>query len=443
MTIKLKIALYNTLLVSIIVCLVLAFMMSNSNIVINATTKNQLQFIVHENAEEIEWERGKIELDDVNFYENHITTLIYSYDGYLIEGFIPNIDAFVVPLSHGVVNEISIDGVSYFIYDYFVSHSRYDGVYVRGIVSVVEIFDSFETLFLITMYSLPIFIILAGLGSYFISKKLMKPLEKIIMTAQDISNGNELDRRIDLGSGNDEMHYLATTFDIMFEKLEKSFVLEKQFSTDVSHELRTPTAVILAECEFNLKDTSLDEKIDALKSIQYQAQKMQQLINALLNLIRLDNGIQKMHFEEIDLTELIAIVCEEHEMLLSENQKLIFEDNETIICKVDYAMFVRVLSNLIDNGFKYGKDDSFVKISLKKIEEDKILITIEDNGIGISEEHLDNIFNRFYQVDSSRTSKKNSMGLGLCMVKQIVKLHNGSITVTSKENVGTTFSIVL
>lgn len=444
MSLKLKIALYNTLLVGIIVALVLAFMMSNSDFAIESTTKNQLMNTVHENAEEVEWDDGELELDDIKFYSNHITTLVYSHDGYLLEGYISNLEDFIQPLLDGEVTNVDIDGVNYLIYDYFVSSNRYDGVYIRGIVSSVEAFDIVRLLFSITVIALPVFILLAGIGSYIISKKSMKPLDKIVDTAHEISNGDELSRRIDLGVGNDEIHNLANTFDDMFAKLEQAFLSEKQFSSDVSHELRTPIAVILAECECNLKDEICEQdRIEALKTIQSQGKKMQHLITALLNLIRLDNGVYKMNIEAVDISELIAIVCEEQETLLPSDRKLITDLQEQLICNIDYSMIIRVISNLIDNGIKYGKNNGFVKISLKD-QGETVLVTVEDNGIGIQNEHLEKIFNRFYQVDTARTSDtSNSMGLGLSMVAQIIKLHNGTINVESEKNVGSKFFITL
>lgn len=445
MSIKLKLALYNTFLMSIVVILVLVFMNSISSTVVENTTKNQLKFIVHDNAEEIEWDDGKLELDDISFNENHVTTLIYSKDGYHIAGNISHIEEFNVPLTHGEITPITVAGINFIIYDYLVPSKKHEDIFIRGIVSLSEVTETVETLFYLTFCTLPLMIIFAGLGSYFISKKSMKPLEKIIDTANEISNGDDLSRRIDLGEGKDELHNLSETFDTMFGKLEKAFMAEKQFTSDVSHELRTPIAVILAECECSLNDTNdtSNTDTDAIKSIQSQAKKMQALTTALLNFIRMDNGIHKPNLEEVDLSELISLVCEEQESLLPENKKIITDLPETLLCNLDYGMMIRVLSNLIDNGFKYGKEDGFVKITLQE-QEEFILLSIEDNGIGIKNEHIENIFNRFYQVDTSRNkTNQSSMGLGLSMVEQIIKCHNGTITVDSTHDIGTCFNITL
>lgn len=447
MSIKLKIALYNTFLVSFVMILVLVFMMSISNSVLSAGTLSQLKYMVRENAEEVEWKGSKLDLDDINLYDNHISTLVYSQDGFHLLGYTAHIEELSqIPLTHGVEASIQVDGVEYLLYDFYVEE-RGEGVYLRGVASVLEVSATVETLFFLTLLALPVFILLAGLGSYGIAKKSMKPLEKIIDTAQDISHGDDLSRRIALSGGKDEIHHLAETFDTMFSQLEQAFLSEKRFSSDVSHELRTPTAVILAECECSLKgEPSSEELREALSSVQRQGKKMQQLITALLNLTRLDNGVHKANFQEVDFSELVLLVCEEQESLLEMSQgacRLETEVPSGIVCQMDYGMMIRVLSNLLDNGVKYGKEGGCVRVTLAE-EGDFVSLQVADDGIGIAKEHLPFLFHRLYQVDPSRNSQNShSMGLGLSMVEQIVKLHHGTISVESTVGQGTCFTVRL
>ncbi len=444
MSIKLKIALYNTFLVAIIVSLLLYFMIWVSGDVVSLTSENQLKSVVQDNADEIEWDDGELEIDDIDFIKAGITTLVYDSNGVWLGGYINNIQNFTAPLTHDHVTQIFVDGEEFLMYDFFVNDRRYDGIYLRGIVSVREVADFLDSLLLITIGAMPLFILLAGVGSYLISKKSMQPLEKIIDTAEDISNGNDLSQRINLGQGKDEIHCLADVFDNMFSQLEQAFVAEKQFSSDVSHELRTPTAVILAECECSLSPQSSEtEKNEALAAIQRQAKRMNQIITALLSLIRLDNGVQKINLEPTDLSELVAIVCSEHQSIILPTQQLLTELPPELLCSVDYSLMIRVVSNLVENGFKYGSDTSFVKVVLQDVG-DNVTVIVSDNGIGIDQQHLPKIFNRFYQVESSRTgSSAQSMGLGLSMVQKIVTLHGGNITVSSELGSGTTFTVLL
>lgn len=443
MSIKLKIALFNTFLVSTIMICVLIFMMSISNSVIESSIMNQLKYVVHENAEEVEFDDGELELDDIDYYQNHITTLVYSDQGVHLAGYISSLAEFESqPLQQGEVSSVVVEGVQYLIYDCLVEVKRHDDVYLRGIVSVTELSDTVELLFHVTLLALPFFILLAGFGSYHISKSNLKPLEKIVKIAQDISHGDDLSQRIQLGPGQDEVHHLAEAFDTMFSRLEQAFLSEKQFSSDVSHELRTPTAVILAECECMLcGESSEAEKIEALETIQRQGQKMQQLITALLNLIRMDNGVLTANFEPTDLSELVYFVCEEQESLLEGEGRLSTEIQENVQAEVDYGMMIRILSNLIDNAIKYSPDQADIRVCLTA-DETHFQIQVMDNGMGIPPEEQEKIFQRFYQVSTARTGDTaGSMGLGLSMVAQMVKLQRGEISLESKVNEGSIFQL--
>ncbi len=445
MTLKAKIALWNTGLISVIVFILLLFMNSISDSVVDTSSKNQLKYVLEENADEVEWENGKLELDDIDFYENHVTTLVYSDKGFLLGGTSELQEKFEeYPLKHGEYTVVSLSNVNYILYDLLVESRKHEDIFLRGIVSVTEMSETVNLLFLLTFVTLPFFILLAGLGSYVIAQKSLKPISKIIQTAQDISHGDDLSQRISLGKGKDEIHQLGETFDVMFSRLEQAFLTEKQFTSDVSHELRTPVSVILAECDCNLDgDTDIVEKIKALESIQRQGKKMQMLITALLNFSRIDSGVMKLHQEPVDFSELVLIVCEEQKCLLLEGQDLQVLAEENITHDLDYGMMIRVLSNLIDNGFHYGKENSWVKVTLQQNER-SVILSVEDNGIGIGADDIQKIFHRFYQVDSSRNKDKgNNMGLGLSMVEQIVRLHQGSITVDSILGEGTCFTITL
>lgn len=443
MSIKSKIALYNTFLMCVLVGLVLVFMSSMSNTVVESSSKNQLKYIVHENAEEVEWDGGKLDVEDINFYENHVTTLIYSSNGVLLEGGTSYLEEFEEkPLTHEQVSSLLIGGVTYFIYDFFVESRKHEGVFVRGIISVTEVSETVQSLFSITLLVLPFFILCAGFGSYAISKKWMRPLEKMIDTATEISHGDDLSQRIDLGTGKDELHHLSETFDTMFFRLEQAFLAEKQFTSDVSHELRTPTAVILAECEYLLNNRGTEEEQEeGLILIQRQGKKMQLIIATLLHFVRMDNGVLKPKLEAVDMSELVTLVCEEQESVLELGKTLETQVPEGIVCRVDYGMMIRVLSNLVDNGFKYGKEGGYVKVSLEE-EEKNVTLTVEDNGIGISPEDKEKIFHRFYKVEGARTAREGeSMGLGLAMVEQIVKSHGGTITLESVLGEGSRFVV--
>ncbi len=440
---KVKLALFNTILMVVLVVLILGFMLYITDGTIIASSEVQLRNVVEDNADEIEFERGEVELDDVDFIKDHVTTLIYSHDGHLLAGSIPNIEAFTVPLSHGVVTQFSANGTDYLIYDLSVSDQRqYVGVFVRGILSISELTSTIRQVFAVAFFSLPFFILLSGLGSYWIAKKSLLPLEIMMDTANDIRHSDDLSLRIGLKEGKDEIHRLGKTFDDMFTQLEKSFLSEKQFSSNVSHELRTPTSVILAQCQMALEEEmTAEETRDALSMIQKQTFKMKRLITNLLNLTRLENGVEHAEREEFNFSELVEIAVEEHETLIESDMKMTTHIQENIFMMLDYATMLRILTNLIDNAVKYGKPNGTIEISLEENERE-IQLVVKDDGIGIAKENQEKIFQRFFQVDASRSANdEGSMGLGLSMVKQMVLLHHGMISVESEEGVGTSFAL--
>lgn len=442
MKLKFKLSIYNTILMSIMVLLVLGFMLYISDGVIATSSQIQLKSVVESNADEIEYDDGELELDDIDFLKNQVNTLIYTYDGYLIAGNIKNIERFDFPLIHDYVNSIEIDNENFLIYDYLVQSRKHDDVYIRGIISTTSFSQTLNRVFLIAFLTLPIFIILSGIGSYFICKKSLMPLDKIIQTANDINSSDELSLRINLPTGKDEISDLSITFDDMFDRLEQSFIAEKQFTTDVSHELRTPITIILARCDVALNDDlSNDEKLESFEVINNQANKMKIIVNNLLNLIRLENGLQLCDFQEVDLSELLEIICEEYDDVLPENLELKPNIQENIILNLDYSMITRIVSNLIDNAIKYIGDGDLICVDLIK-NDNEILLSVKDNGVGISKDNHDKVFKRFYQVDTSRTAREyGSMGLGLAMVRQMVTLNKGKISLESELGNGSCFTI--
>ena len=237
------------------------------------------------------------------------------------------------------------------------------------------------------------------------------------------------------------MYHLTQKFNEMFERLQKSFEDEKQFTADVSHELRTPIAVLISQCEYLLDDPMLTvEEQSEVQILLEQSRRMSRLVSQLLMIARDEQSVSTEDFEEIDLGMLAEIVAEELEGEARKKQIVIHRkiEEDQIICG-DQTLLMRMLMNLIQNAVAYGKEGGSIWIRITG-GSGQVKGQIRDNGIGISQEHLDKIWNRFYRVDKSRSRKNGGTGLGLSMVKWIVKVHGGEISVESKEGEGTTFT---
>ena len=328
----------------------------------------------------------------------------------------------------------------WYVYESKKTYEGYGEIWVRGVMSAVGASQAMETVITISLVGFPFFLIFAGIIGYIITKNAFIPIEKIRSAAEKINEGDDLSQRINLGKGNDEIYTLANTFDTMFDRLQNSFEREVQFNSDVSHELRTPISVIMAQSEYGKDNVStLSESKDIFNVILKEAQKMSHLVSQLLTLARMDKGHHKLNLNNVNISELSEIIIDSQKGNAETKNITIFSEiTPDIYANIDESMMMRVFINLLSNAVTYGKIDGNIHFKLYS-QEKMLIIEISDDGIGISSEHIDKIWTRFYQVDPSRNS--NGAGLGLSMVKWIVEAHNGNISVTSEVGKGTVFTI--
>ena len=168
---------------------------------------------------------------------------------------------------------------------------------------------------------------------------------------------------------------------------------------------------------------------------------MSQLIASMLEITRLDQGTQKVNWEYADLSDLVTVICDEQAMVARRGIRIGCAAEPDIFIDMDVFLMSRVVQNLLDNAFKFGIDGGWIHVALRRTDTGAQL-TVQDNGVGISQEDLDRIWQRFYQADPSR-QESAGLGLGLSMVQQIVALHGGTVAVTSAPGRGTTFTVTL
>ncbi len=440
---KIRLTLFTTFLMILMAGVLIALMFSLSDDIVLANSIAQLTEVVDDNSDELEYDDGRLDTGDVDFFKKGVYTLLYSQEGEYIAGDFPEEGISEQPFRDKETTEFTSNGTLYYIYDRLspVEDSR-SLVWMRGVIAIDEVASATNSILQTALFSLPFFVLLGALGCYFIAKSTFRPIDKIIKTAEEISESENLALRINLQSGSPEIQKLSDTFDKMFERLEGTFEAEKQFTSDVSHELRTPTAVILAQCEYAIGESiTLEDKEDALETVQRQALKMSNLISDLLNLIRMDRGLNTSKLQQINLSDLVREVCEEQKLIAPTDLKMTYDIAPDINGAFDSALISRLLENLISNSFRYRKENGSTHIMLTSTDTE-ILLSVKDDGIGIAEEHIEKIWHRFYQVDSSRTaSQHGSMGLGLSMVAQIAKLHHAKVEVESSLHQGSLFTV--
>ena len=287
-------------------------------------------------------------------------------------------------------------------------------------------------------------LILALIAGYIVSNKILQPIRDVTNTAKSIEAHN-MDERLELGKSQDEVTELADTFNHMLDRLQNSFTQQQQFISDASHELRTPVTVILGYSDMLVRWGKEDEELldEGITSIQSEANNMNKLIEDLLFLARADQNKQLLIKAPTELSALIDNVAEK--IKLKENQTIDVLINDIGEIFADKDAIEKMLMIFIDNGIKYSGKDGKVRIYSRR--RDKAMqVSIEDNGIGIAEEHQDKIFERFYKVDSSRTKVAEgvtSAGLGLSIAKWIADQHDIKIDLESAVDEGTKITLTI
>ncbi|OAA92935.1 sensor histidine kinase [Clostridium coskatii] len=313
-------------------------------------------------------------------------------------------------------------------FNYYMQNSRKDNyiVVLLGILAVWNIIGL-------------IIIIIIGSKA---SKKFLSPVYTMADTVKKISI-NALDKRLDIKGSKNELKDLAKTFNDMMDRIQSSIEKQNQFVSDASHELRTPISVIQGYANMldrwgkDDKDV-LEESIDAIKS---ESKSMKDLIEKLLFLARGDKNTQKVDKENFMMNEMIDEIVKETK-LIDDVHKIENEHNDEFSINADKKLIKEAIRIFIDNSIKYTEKGECIKIDSYK-KENEAIITIADNGTGISREDLPHIFDRFYRADKSRTKSSGGTGLGLSISKWIIDKHNGKIHVWSEINIGTIVKITL
>ena len=461
LSIRSKITLWFAAALVIVVSLTYVCILSVSNQVLQKTIKDNLIETVENNMDEVEYYESMdaiTEPNDVDYFirygdafleidddfldsVNQVYTALYNSDLFMLYGENPVAKQCAsLSLQNMTIQTVKAYGVRYYVFDRELTGEGLGGLWLRGVVSEKQGKEDLSTITMFSMVIMPVIVAVAIYGGSLIAKRTLEPIQKISETVEHISRGNDLKKRIELDKGDDELHLLAEQFNSMFARLDDSFEKEKRFTSDVSHELRTPMSVIMAQCEYSMdENSSLDEYAESIQSIYSQGQKMTVLINQMLDIARLEMRPENYPKERVDLSALTDSICKD--------MALIKEKGIAISSHIDAGLFIsgnpgllaRAISNLISNAYHYGKDNGHIDVSLKKVEE-QVVLTVSDDGIGIAEENIPKIFDRFYREDSSRT--QNGTGLGLSITKEIVQFHGGTIEVKSLLGIGSTFTVI-
>lgn len=438
-SIKTRLVLLHTGLMILVIGIMLAILFSISSREVLTNVQNTLEQRVSQAAEWIEYD-GHLKFDkDLLELKDGVYLSVYEADDPdLIYGKIPYGFAYDLPFEDGHLRTISTGDTEYCVLDMVFDIEQYHPLVVRGIVSVSDAEKDVRNTVYLALILSPFLLLLTAFCGYLLSRKALQPVARITQTVQKIQKEKDLSKRVQLGAGKDEIYTLAQTFDQLLDGLEAGIKREKQFTSDVAHELRTPISVVLMQCE-GLLAQPLDEPTrEQIQVIYRKVQSMSEMIAQLLMLSRADQGRAPLHMEQLDFSQLSQITVEEFtETARAKNISIDAQIQPGLLLTGDQTLLIRLWNNLLQNAIRYTDPGGHIRVSVWA-EEQTVLMQVEDDGIGIAPEHLEHIWERFYQVDPSRSG--GSSGLGLSLVQWIIQAHHAQIDVQSQPGKGTIFT---
>lgn len=301
--------------------------------------------------------------------------------------------------------------------------------------------ESVNRLLLVIVCTAPVVLAAAMGGGWLMSRRALAPIDGMIDTVVEMT-ADQLDRRVFVANPNDELGRLASTFNAMIARLERTFCEMRRFTADAAHELRTPLSVLRSEAEVVLRaERSPDQYRRVLQNQIEEIERLSRLADQLLFLCREDNRITGDASAPVRLDLLIDELADDLRPL-AEEQGLSLVVAPLALCQSsgDADRLRRLFYNLLDNAIKYTPAGGTIRVAAE-VRGTDCRITISDSGIGIEAEHLPHLFERFYRVESSRTTP--GFGLGLAICRSIAESHGGSIAVTSTRGAGTTVELRL
>lgn len=455
---RVKITLWVAGVSAFIIAVTFAVLFAVNRTVLQKETRDGLTELIEENFDEIEFHlqpdpykaaygdqyiaygEGYLEIDD-DYLDvvNGVYSALYAENGDLLYGEDPLAEVRgQIPFDDAALQKCKHAGQRYYVYDRRLTGYRLDGLWLRGVVAEDEGAGSFNRVVRFSLFLLPGLFILSVLGGLFIAQRALRPIKEITKTAREIGQSGDLDKRIHLEGGDDELRRLADVLDDMIARLQKAFEKERRFTSDVSHELRTPMSVIMAQCELALDGPCDDEEyVEALTVIQRQGKKMSALIEDMLCFSRMERGEEAYPKTVLDFSALTEGVCSDMALLREKGITLRHEIEPGISIEGNRLLLTRMITNLLSNAYRYGREDGVIEVRLRGGAE--ITLSVADNGEGISSENLEKIFERFYRAETERSTP--GTGLGLAMVKEIAQYHGGDVTARSKVGEGSVFTV--
>ena len=283
--------------------------------------------------------------------------------------------------------------------------------------------------------------LLGGVATYFISGHALRPIREFSDKIEKVQAQNLADSRIEENQVK-ELNQLSVSYNRMLERLSAAFEIQRQFTANAAHELRTPLALMQVQLDLYHSNSHPDNDADTvqmIKMVTEQNDRLNKMVKTLLDMSELQTVGRD---DEIILDALVDEVLEDLEPLAEgKNIRLIGKCKNITMVGSDILIY-RLVYNLVENAIKYNHSGGQVTVTADR-KENHVYLSVEDTGAGIPEELKERVFEPFFRVDKSRSRELGGVGLGLALVREIVRVHDGSITVKSNPSGGTIFEVVL
>jgi heavy metal sensor kinase len=336
------------------------------------------------------------------------------------------------------------DGYRAFARHFSSSGNTYTLVILQSLHAQREMLEEVTATF---AWVIPIAILLASVGGYFLARKSLAPVVAMSSQAGRIGAAN-LHERLAIQNDRDELGQLAQSFNSLLDRLSQSFERQRRFMADASHELRTPVAILRGEAEVALSQParSLEEYRDSLGVLHHEAERLTHIVEDLFTLTRADAGQYPLQPHDFYLEELVSeCVHSARTLALAKKISLNLEESAESPIHADESLLRRMILNLLDNGIKYTPEGGRVTVTCRR-EGGEYLLAITDTGVGIPVDLQPRIFERFFRADKARSHAENDgggAGLGLSISRWIAEAHHGRLELARSDATGSTFTAYL
>lgn len=308
-------------------------------------------------------------------------------------------------------------------------------------VSTEEIVASIEILEQKGLSVLMIIAVLVLVLGYVLAGILMKPFAKVTKAIEDITDGY-LDDNISVQDYT-ETELITDAFNKMLGRVKSLDDSRQEFVSNVSHELKTPltSMKVLADSLVGQDNVPIELYQEFMQDIAEEIDRENRIITDLLTLVKLDKKAENLNIDTVNINELLELILKRLRPIAARrNIELVLESYRPVNAEIDETKLTLAISNLVENAIKYNTDGGWVRVSLNA-DHKYFYVTVADSGMGIPEDSIDHIFERFYRVDKSHSTEIEGTGLGLAITRSAIVMHHGAIRVRSKEKEGTTFSV--